>query len=132
MKRISLCFFIAALSLVACKKEEAKPSPLVTAPPPVSSKPARPNDAPPTEAPAITVTTPEPVGVPAGTKSYEVPIEAFNTLREALVGFQGKHSRLPRDWNELVAAGFLKRVPPPPQGKKYIFDASLTVRMVDK
>jgi hypothetical protein len=71
------------------------------------------------------------VAPPPEQKPGELP--DYNVISRAVNGFLVKYQRPPRDIEELVAQGFLNKLPPPPPGKKYVLNqrmASLTV--VDK
>lgn len=43
-------------------------------------------------------------------------------LTGAVARFHDKFSRFPRDWNELVTAGFIQSIPQPPAGKRFAID----------
>jgi hypothetical protein len=121
-----------SLALTACKKSEpvaplepkTKPQTVsVDAPAPVPEA---------TPAPAATPESSPPAGGnPETTGETEPPIQIANQLSEAIQKFRGANGRAPRDWNELVAGKFISKMPVAPAGKKFVFDASLNVRMVD-
>lgn len=43
-------------------------------------------------------------------------------LTGAVARFHDKFGRLPRDWNELVRAGFIQSIPQPEAGKRFAID----------
>lgn len=54
-------------------------------------------------------------------------------LNRALQTWLFQHSGPPKDLNELVTAGYLKRLPTPPPGKRFVLDPKLmAVRAVEK
>jgi len=45
-----------------------------------------------------------------------------SVLTGAVARFYDKFQRLPRDWNELVRAGFVQSMPALPAGKRFAID----------
>jgi hypothetical protein len=81
----------------------------VTAPPPPSGQ----------------VTAP-PSGAAAGTAPAavaEVPSkDALEAVTHAVQSFFIQKERAPKNLEELISAGFLRKLPTPPPGKKYVYD----------
>ncbi|NBV21644.1 MAG: hypothetical protein EBS05_06945 [Proteobacteria bacterium] len=59
-----------------------------------------------------------------------MPAQDFSALSQALLTFRRDKQRGPKDWEELIATGYLKKMPTAPAGKRYVFDRSLNVLMV--
>lgn len=64
--------------------------------------------------------------------SVSINNQHFNQMTEALLKFNRDKKRAPTDWQELVTTGYLKQIPTAPPGKRYVFDRSLNVRMVNQ
>ncbi|PAW88996.1 MAG: hypothetical protein B9S33_04070 [Pedosphaera sp. Tous-C6FEB] len=47
---------------------------------------------------------------------------ANSALTGAVARFHDKFRRFPRDWNELVTAGFIQSIPQPADGKRFAID----------
>jgi len=53
----------------------------------------------------------------------EVPSkDALDAVTKAVQSFFINKERAPKNLEELVASGFLKKLPAPPAGKKYVYD----------
>lgn len=105
------------------KKRESAPITPETPSAPQASQSAAPGTAPP-------------VGTTPGTPAVVVPVsinnQHFNQLTEALLKFNRDKKRGPKDWQELITTGYLKQMPAAPEGKRYAFDRSLNVRMINQ
>ncbi|HEY1171630.1 MAG TPA: hypothetical protein VGH19_09690 [Verrucomicrobiae bacterium] len=116
----------AGISAVGCGKEEpeiAAPKPAETgagasvgatvtasdpvAPPPVSAPPTATGTPTTPEAPEMTVPSKD----------------ALEVVTMATQSFFIANDRAPKSLDELVSSGYLKRLPVPPVGKKYVYDA---------
>jgi len=76
--------------------------------------------------PSSTATVPE---APAAPPNPEVDLTTLNEAVRAHIMGQLKE---PATLEDLVKTGFIKRLPTPPPGKKYVLDAKKTgVRLVD-
>jgi len=118
-----LCSCLAFGTACRKRKNAASEAPdNAGAPAVASSGPATP--APP--APAASV-NPAPSG-----NAQPIPVQHFNQLSEALLKFRRDKKRAPKDWQELIATGYLKQMPEPPPGKRYVFDRSLNVQVVNQ
>ena len=114
--RLLMAGLLAAL--VGCGKPSASPSP-----------PAAP-----------TVDTTPSVSTQAVTASQEVaaqPDEAqiaalLNDLTQAVRRYGVEQRRVPKALDELVAAGYLNRVPPAPAGKRFAINKNLQVYLANR
>ena len=118
---------------VACgEKPAATPAkPVKLAPPPPTAL------ATPEPLPVVAPEAPAPPANPP-TSAVAVPMqnvraEHFSIMSQALLTFRRDKDRGPRDWQELIATGYLKQLPLAPAGKRYTFNpGSLDVGMVDQ
>jgi hypothetical protein len=106
--------------LIGCGKK----TPKETAPPPpaeASAPQTEPAPPPPGEATAAPAEATE---GPAQASNLN-PMDYSNASGLTLMvqEYYGKHGRVPKDLNELVAAKMLLKVPTPPPGTKYVIDA---------
>ncbi len=93
--------------------------------PPAVGQPAAPSSVP--VAPAPAETTP---ATPLSTPTFD---EHFGILSRGLLTFKRDKNRAPKDWQELISTGYLKKMPDAPPGKRYIFNpGSLDVSMVNQ
>lgn len=126
MKQLSWLLCAGLVFLAACrrKRETAPVDPEAPAPPAVGQ----------VVAPAATLA---PAQSPAAQQSpgvqESIPVQHFSVLSQALLTFRRDKKRAPRDWQELTTSGYLKQMPNPPPGKRYMFNpTSLDVRMVNQ
>ena len=104
---------------------EPEPAPKTPAPPAPESTPKA---EAPSPAPARAPVAPQ--QPPGGVASETVNAEHFGQLSQALLTFRRDKNRAPKDWQELLTTGYLKQMPKPPAGRRYMFDPiSLDVRM---
>ena len=120
---------LAAWLIVGCGKKPESPAPE----PPrtsgsVDSLLKDPGAQP--DSPAAPVVSENAAAVP-DQKPDELP--DYNTIANAVNSYLVKYQRPPKDFEELVAKGFLKKPPPPPPGKKYVLNQRFsTLTVVDK
>ncbi len=115
--RVRLLFVVVLVCLVGCKKPEPAPAePGAVTPAPGSKKS---EVAAPAPAPAV------PIAQELDAKGINSDQEEQNraALNAALRAWLMMKPDVPKDMNELVAAKLISRVPPPPQGKKWVPDA---------
>ena len=119
------CIVCCGLLLAASCGKEPESAPKTPATPAHESTP---NAEAPSPAPVRTpVAQQQP---PGGVASETVNAEHFGQLTQALLTFRRDKNRAPKDWQELITTGYLKQMPKPPAGRRYIFDPfSLDVRM---
>ena len=77
--------------------------------------------------PGAGVATPPPGSAPTapGTAAAEQEVpskDALDAVTKAAQSFFVSKERAPKNLEELVASGFLKKLPAPPAGKKYVYD----------
>ncbi|HEY1171628.1 MAG TPA: hypothetical protein VGH19_09680 [Verrucomicrobiae bacterium] len=103
-----------------------------------STSPAQPSPAQAVQ-PTADISTPTPVappppgaasvGTPVGQATPEAPEmtvpskDALEVVTMATQSFFIANDRAPKSLDELVSSGYLKRLPVPPVGKKYVYDA---------
>lgn len=122
---------VALTTITACSKPDAS-SP--TEPAPAGNGPAQATgsaaDGAGAETPAAAA-SPAVVNAPVATvaEGSGESSERQEILSEAMARFHDKYKRLPRNFGELVTAGFIKSIPPPPPGKRYGVDP-LTFQVV--
>ena len=77
-------------------------------------------------APAVAEPAPvlNPIVVPQPTTADDSRI--LGALTQALRQFAVEHKRMPQDFSEIVRAGYVKDLPPPPPGKEFAIDAKTT------
>lgn len=97
---------------------------------PKEAAPAADAPAPP-PAPDAAAATPQPAAAPA---EGEAPSQdVVQTVLGAVQSYVIANSKNPKDLDELVRTGFLKRIPPTPPGKKLVYDAQkLDVKLVNQ
>ena len=119
------CLACCGLLLAAGCGKEPEPAPKTPAPPAHESTPkAEAPSSAPVRAPVVQQQP------PGGVAAETVNAEHFGQLSQALLTFRRDKNRAPKDWQELIATGYLKQMPKPPAGRRYIFDPiSLDVRM---
>ncbi|MEQ2007863.1 MAG: hypothetical protein ABMA26_13785 [Limisphaerales bacterium] len=116
-----LCLSLVCLSACRRKRTTAPTAPETSAPPAAEQPAAKDGSASP--APA----SPAP---PEPTALFD---EHFGILTQGLLTFKRDKNRAPRDWQELITTGYLKKMPAAPPGKRYTFNpASLDVHMVNQ
>jgi len=73
--------------------------------------------------PPVAAATTAPIeGASAPGATAEVPSkDALETVTRALQSFYVAHDRAPKSLDELLASGFLRKLPAPPAGKKYVY-----------
>ncbi len=119
--RIAFLLFAAGcLAFIGCrKKDEPKPE---TAPPQKpATEPATAGTPPTVVVPGQTApqaATTIPMSFPGAGEQSKIN----SPLTGAVARFHDKFRRFPRDWNELVTAGFIQSIPQPPAGKKFAID----------
>ena len=87
---------------------EPKVQSAVSAPPPGSS---------------AALAMPSPTAPGGGAAAMEVPSkDALEAVTQAVQSFFINKERAPKNLEELVASGFLRKLPTPPAGKKYVYD----------
>lgn len=120
MRLLFIFLAVATLSL-GCRKRRPTDGSTSAAPEPV------PPEASQTTTPSQPATTPAKPNLPEEPKpDHQI------MLSRALFSFQGKNGRPPKDWQELISTGYLKQMPAAPPGKRYTFDRSLNVHMVNQ
>jgi len=101
-----LIFLAGALAVVGCGKEQTPPAPATPAP---SASQGNPRDG------------------YLGTlvKGQQAAVKGIDTaaLNQEVQLFNVQEGRLPKDLNELVAKGYLGKLPDPPVGMKINYDA---------
>lgn len=119
---LSVC---AGVMLAGC--EQSKPAtpdrPAIAQPPPTAAGAAKHSPSGPV------------IGLPpvAPATSSDPHLPQHNELFNAFYKFVSDKGRVARNVEELVSAGYLAPLPPPPPGKKYHLDnQSLALRVVDK
>ena len=124
----TLCWLLCSCLVfgAACRrKREAAPVATETPAPAVASSPDAPKAAP---TPAAAPGTP-----PAAATAESINVQHFGQLSKALLTFRRDKQRAPKDWQELIATGYLKQMPTAPPGKAYVFNRqSLDVVMVNQ
>lgn len=119
-----LCSSLVFLSACRRKRSAAPAAPEATAPPAVE-QPAAPASSP--AAPAPAEAAPE---AQLSTAKFD---EDFGILSQGLLTFKRDKNRAPKDWEELISTGYLKKLPAAPPGKRYTFNpGSLDVHMVNQ
>lgn len=118
---LCLCLLLGT----ACRKSRNAATNAPDAPSPaVASQPKTPTSG---ANPAAAAGSPATAAVAAS-----INAQHFSQLSQALLTFRRDKQRAPKDWQELIATGYLKQMPTPPAGKRYIFNpASLDVHMVN-
>jgi hypothetical protein len=53
----------------------------------------------------------------------------LNRLTQTLRRYSAEHQKVPKDLQDLVAAGYLQELPEPPAGKKYVIDDQVRVTL---
>ena len=126
------------LLLPGCRKEEPQPvvRPVV-ARPPVAAKPVAsataatdPNAEPKAESTMVGPSTGDGSAALFGTKKIE-PADITIALRDYIASRQISPSTI-KSLDVLVEKKFLPNLPPPPPGKKYVWDKYLVVSLADK
>ena len=112
---ISRLLFCGLLLGAGCGKEpDATPKSPAT-PPAATADPVDASGLPPAP---VAAANPRPVvGV-----SESIPADHFSQLSQALLTFRRDKKRAPKDWQELLATGYLKQMPKAPPGKRYTFN----------
>ncbi len=103
-------------------------------PPPAAAEPAAPADAPP-PVPGVVTATPADSGTPSLSNGDDVAFyrsrdsegklaSDLDVLNNALMayGTDGKQRPPFKDLSDLVTQGLIKKMPTPPDGKKFVFD----------
>lgn len=124
MKLLCCLLCVGLMIATGCRKrrEAAKPVEPAT---PIPAAPVQPD-----ASSAVPTPAPPPAGTPQVAAS--VNVQHFNQMSEALLKFRRDKNRAPQDWQELMATGYLKQLPTAPPGKRYVFDRSLNVRIVNQ
>src|SRR5438477_4701050 len=110
MKRILSLFLPAALALSGCGKKEAATTAGATNENYSSGNP-------------VTAPVDYLGAVAKAKKTAENTIDAVN-LNQAIQQFGAAEGRYPTDLNELVTEKYLPRLPEPPYGMKFVYDAN--------
>jgi hypothetical protein len=119
--------FITAATLVAWLTTGCSDDPEITSPPP----PVNPAQQSAVDIAPDTGVVPPPSGVnapsttPAATATPEQEIPSKDALEAVTMATQSffiRHDRAPNTLEELVSSGFLRKLPAPPAGKKYVYD----------
>ena len=120
-----LCWLLSTSLILLCACKRKRDTAPQATPPPAVEQPA---------APASNPTSPGPAAAsPAAPLSTAVFDEHFGILSQGLLTFRRDKNRAPRDWQELITTGYLKKMPTPPPGKRYTFNpGSLDVHMVNQ
>ncbi|MBI3876540.1 MAG: hypothetical protein HY300_11425 [Verrucomicrobia bacterium] len=115
---------LALSPFTGCSHKEQAESPATQTIAPTPQTPAAP----------VSVAPPPSVAVSVATDASGAGTEpSVAELNRALQVWLFQHSGPPKDLNELVTAGYLKRLPSPPAGKRFVFDSKLmAVRAVEK
>ena len=101
---------VALASLLSgCGRKSTPATPPAEASAPGQAEPAA--NAPARSAPA----QPQPIVVADGADNAAV----LSTLTQALRKYSFEHNRVPKSFSEMIAAGYVKNLPPPPAGKRY-------------
>lgn len=116
---LSACLLISA----GCRKKRGTDSS-------ATETPAASSVGQPVESPAVPAPTTASGGLAVPAPAARINVQHFNQLTEAVLKFKRDKQRNPRDWQELISAGYLKQLPAAPPGKQYTFDRSLNVQMV--
>src|SRR5437899_2829229 len=119
MKRILSFLVLSAMALCGCAKQEAKPTAANTNENYSSGNP-------------ITAPVDYLGAVAKAKKSAEKTVETVS-LNQAIQQFSVAEGRYPKDLNELVTEKYLPRLPEPPYGMKFTYDAKTgEVKVVPK
>ena len=96
-----------------------------------SPAPAEPkaNTAAPAANPTVAVAKPDPSAKAADEAQIAA---ALNALTQAVRKYGVEQRRVPKTLEELVANGYLSRVPPAPTGKKFAINKNLQVYLADR
>ena len=126
MKLLLLCFVVAGLCVFGCGRPRPAP------PPPAApvAQPLLPDAAPPTPAAA-----PERQTATAPPSDSAEPVEEAGlvALNAALNAYIMGELKEPKALEDLVKAGFIKRLPAAPAGKKFVLNSNRTqVLLVNK
>jgi hypothetical protein len=103
-----------AIFLVACAKEADSPE----------AAPAEPLISAPTTLPGAAAANAAPDTAVADARAAE--------LTQIVRKYAAERQRAPKDFQEIVAAGYLPSAPAAPAGKKYIIDKNLAVQVADQ
>ncbi len=120
----ALATLVAAAGVAGCRKDSTPSEPVVV--PQVAPAPSAKAPTPVTpgtvtsEAPPPAVPTTLPMTAPGAGESF--PQSVNSALTGAVARFHDKHRRFPRDWNELVAEGFIATLPKAAAGKRFAID----------
>ena len=104
----------AALLFVACSKEAASPE----------ATPAEPVISAPTTLPGAAAANTTADTAAANARAAE--------LTQVLRKYAAEKQRAPKDFQEIVAAGYLPSMPAAPAGKKFVIDKNLAVQVADQ
>ena len=105
---------VCALLLAACSKETESPE----------AVPAEPLLSAPTTLPGAAAANQSPDTASADARAAE--------LTQVVRKYAAEKQRAPKDFQEIVAAGYLTSVPAAPAGKKFVIDKNLAVQLADQ
>jgi hypothetical protein len=138
---------LLTVSVSGCSKKEEAPPPVPAPKPAGASIEATLGDAPAppqTPAPTAPTATPEapPADVPGDKVEDQLPTAPPNSsktspihqpLTATLRNYQVDTGKLPKDFNTLVQANYIDKIPTPPPGKKFALDRlNLQVVIIDR
>jgi hypothetical protein len=135
----SLGLIVALLSLASCGDKEtdtkplAKPATRATASAPAESSAGTAPSASPPAAPKAGAPAPEAVPATAQAQADMVASNVNHEITGAMHQYIDKKGALPDRLDQLVAEGFIKKLPAPPAGKRFFINTNnLQVEMVDR
>ena len=103
----------ATLLLIACSKEADAPQ----------AAPAEPIISAPTTLPGAAAANAAPDTAAADARAAE--------LTQIVRKYAAEKQRVPKDFQEIVSAGYLPSIPSAPAGKKFVIDKNLQVQVAD-
>jgi hypothetical protein len=128
MKLQLLGSVLAVICLVGCGKSKSDAPPAPAAAPKSASIEADPGAAPPPPPTAATT-----ADSPAAEGTGEVTAPGLEEINRALNAYTMGQMKEPSTLEDLVKAGFIKKLPTPPPGKRFALNANRTaVVVVDK
>ena len=112
----SLLLLSVLLVFCACREKPEKSS--------QSSTPAQPIISAPTTLPGAAAANATPDTAAADARAAE--------LTQVVRKYAAEKQRAPKDFQEIVAAGYLTSMPAAPAGKKFVIDKNLAVQLADQ
>ena len=114
MRAFAFSTLVACFLFVACSKEAASPE----------AAPAEPVISAPTTLPGAAAANTAPETASADARAAE--------LTQVVRKYAAEKQRAPKDFQEIVAAGYLPSMPAAPAGKKFVIDKNLAVQVADQ